>query len=77
MTITTPVTSVRAERRTPFVQQLQRENTQLREQRAKLAALVDHYFSAYREAAALLERRTRELAQVRRLLQAKPIRANR
>jgi hypothetical protein len=32
---------------------------------------------AYREAAALLERPTRELAQVRRLLQAKPIRASR
>jgi len=42
-----------------------------------VAALVDHYFSAYREAAALLEQRTHELAQVRRLLQAKPIRANR
>ena len=77
MTITTSATSVRAERRTPLVQELRRENMQLREQRAKLAALVDHYFCAYREATALLDRRGRELAQVRRLLQAKPIRGGR
>jgi len=75
MTITTSAPSVRAERRTPLVQELRRENMQLRDQRAKLAALVDHYFSAYREATALLDRRDRELAQARRLLQARPIRA--
>ena len=41
------------------------ENLALREDIAKLAALVDHYFMAYRETAALLERRERELAELR------------
>jgi alkylhydroperoxidase family enzyme len=77
MTTTPTATSIRAERRTPLVQQLQREIKQLRERQAKLAALVDHYFGAYREATSLLERRDRELAQVRRLLQAKPIHSGR
>ena len=41
------------------------ENALLRDRVAKLAALIDHYFSAYRETAALLERRVRELAELR------------
>ena len=42
-------------------------------QSAKLVALVDHYYSAYRETRSLLERRERELADVRRRLDNKPI----
>lgn len=41
------------------------ENALLRDQVAKLATLVDHYFAAYREAGALLKRRDRELAELR------------
>jgi len=37
-------------------------NIGLREDLAKLAALVDHYYMAYRETTTLLERRDRELA---------------
>ena len=48
------------------VQQLREENDALREQVTKLAALVDHYYAAWQENRALLERRERELAQVRR-----------
>ena len=48
------------------------ENLALREDIAKLAALADHYFTAYRETAALLERRERELADLRSRLAAKP-----
>jgi hypothetical protein len=44
------------------------ENLALREEVAKLVALVDHYFTAHRETAALLERRERELAELRRKL---------
>jgi hypothetical protein len=51
---------------------LSRENKRLREQLAKLAALVDHYYAAYREAQSLLERRERELAELRRRLDSKP-----
>lgn len=49
------------------------ENALLRERVAKLAALVDHYFSAYRETLALLARRDRELADLRSRLHSKPI----
>jgi len=49
------------------------ENTLLRDRIANLAALVDHYFSAYRETAALLERRSRELADLRSRLDSRPI----
>jgi hypothetical protein len=52
--------------------QLRRENAQLREQLAKLAALVDHYYGAYCEAKSLVERRERELAELRRCLDSKP-----
>jgi hypothetical protein len=35
----------------------------------KLAALVDHYYAAYRETVALLERRERDLAELRRRIE--------
>jgi len=46
-------------------QRRRQENVTLQARVAQLAALVDHYFSAHREATALLERRDRELAQLR------------
>jgi len=46
----------------------------LRNQTTKLAALVDHYYGAYREAQALLSRREQELAELRRRLDSKPTR---
>jgi hypothetical protein len=45
----------------------------LRDQAAKLVALIDHYYAAYRESAALLIRRERELAQLRSKLTARPV----
>jgi AcrR family transcriptional regulator len=48
------------------------ENIALREQIATLAALVDHYYAAQREASTLLERRDRELAEMRRRLKLRP-----
>jgi hypothetical protein len=48
-------------------------NHDLKQKVSKLATLVDHYYSAYHEAAKLLARRDRELAQVRRQLAAKPL----
>ncbi len=45
---------------------LRRENRELREQLDKLAALVDHYFAAWQDAHLMLERRERELAELRR-----------
>jgi hypothetical protein len=48
------------------------ENVNLHERLAKLAALADHYFAAYRESAALLERRERELAELRGKLTSRP-----
>lgn len=50
---------------------LRRENERLRKHATQLAALVDHYFAAYRETTALLERRERELAQLRKQLPAR------
>ena len=44
---------------------LRRDNAALREQLTKLAALVDHYFAAWQETRLQLERRDRELAEVR------------
>lgn len=49
------------------------ENHALRAKIGKLATLVDHYYSAYRETAGLLARRDRELADVRRRLGTKPL----
>ena len=49
------------------------ENVVLRERMAQLAALVDHYYTAYREAATLIERRDRELSDLRGRLKLKPL----
>jgi hypothetical protein len=56
-----------------ITQKLRTENASLRKQLAKLAALVDHYYLAHREARGMLERRERELANLRRSLQTQPI----
>ena len=53
-------------------EQRRREKIELHEHIAKLAALVDHYFTAYRETTALLARRERELAELRGKLASKP-----
>jgi hypothetical protein len=52
---------------------LSSENTSLRKQLTKIVALVDHYYLAHREASGLLERRERELAELRRSLKTRPI----
>jgi AcrR family transcriptional regulator len=48
------------------------ETVGLRADIAKLAALVDHYCAAYRETASVLERRDRELAELRSKLKSRP-----
>jgi len=48
------------------------ETVALREHISKLVALVDHHYSAYRETATLLERRDRELAELRGRLKLRP-----
>ena len=53
-------------------QPLRTENARLRGQMIKFVALVDHYYAAYRETAALLARRERELAELRGKLHLKP-----
>jgi hypothetical protein len=45
----------------------------IQEQLAKSVALVDHYYAAYREARALLDRRDRQLAELRRKLDTAPV----
>jgi AcrR family transcriptional regulator len=45
----------------------------LQEQLCKLVALVDHYYAAYRETRALLDRRDRQLAELRRNLNSAPV----
>ena len=52
---------------------LQQENASLRVSTERLAALVDYYFCALKEATQLLERRERELANVHRQLAAKVV----
>lgn len=47
------------------MQRLRDENQGLREQVTKLAALVDHYFAAWQEASLVLQRRDRELVELR------------
>lgn len=47
-------------------------NATLRLDMEKLAALVDHYYAAYCEGSVLLERRERELSELRRALNKKP-----
>ena len=54
------------------VERHRRENTLLRDRVTRLAALVDHYFAAYRETAALLNRRDRDLAELRNRLNSQP-----
>ena len=48
------------------LQPLRDENKALRHEVAALAALVDHYFTAWQETRALHERRERELSELRR-----------
>lgn len=49
-----------------IARQLSQENRELRHQVTQLAALVDHYFAAWQEARLQLERRDREVAELRR-----------
>ena len=53
---------------------LRQEASDLRLQTTKLAALVDHYFAAWQETCSLLQRRERELADVRRNAQPRVVR---
>jgi hypothetical protein len=48
-------------------------HAQLQDQISKLTALVDHYYAAYRETRALLDRRDRQLAELRRKLNSAPV----
>ena len=45
----------------------------LREQVARMAALVDHYFAAWQETRLLLQRRDRELVESRRAAKARVV----
>jgi AcrR family transcriptional regulator len=45
----------------------------IQEHLAKAVALVDHYYAAYREARVLLDRRDRQLAELRRKLDKEPL----
>jgi AcrR family transcriptional regulator len=54
-------------------QKLNTENASLRKKLAQLAALADHYYLAHREGRGLLERRERELADLRRSLKTRPV----
>jgi len=49
-----------------IARQLRQENHELRDQLTQLAALVDHYFAAWQETRLQLERRDREVAELRR-----------
>jgi AcrR family transcriptional regulator len=49
---------------------LRLELKSLQGQVAKLAALVDHFYGAYRECQVLLERRDREIAELRRSIKS-------
>jgi len=51
---------------------LEPSNSIIQEQLTKLAALVDHFYAAYREARATLDRRDREISELRRSLDVKP-----
>jgi hypothetical protein len=53
---------------------LRQEANDLRLHTTKLAALVDHYFAAWQETCSLLQRRERELADVRRNAQPRVVR---
>ena len=52
-------------------QRLRDENDELQSRVSKLAALVDHYFAAWQEASSVLQRRERELAELRRSVKSK------
>jgi len=52
---------------------LREDNDVLKQQVAKLAALVDHYFAAWQETRTLLERRERELSELRRAAKPKVV----
>ena len=64
--------ALRAERSSGGSTDERMQNALLSRHIASLVTLVDHYYAAYREAAALLARRERELAEVRRSLKMKP-----
>lgn len=49
------------------------DQAEIQGQLSKLAALVDHYYAAYRETRALLDRRDRQLAELRRKLNSAPV----
>ncbi|MFV2949468.1 hypothetical protein [Pseudomonas japonica] len=55
------------------LEQLQNDNDTLALQLAQLAALVDHYFTAWQEACLLLKRRESELANLRKTSQSKVV----
>jgi hypothetical protein len=48
------------------------DQAQLQDQLSKLTALVDHYYATYRETRALLDRRDRQLSELRRKLDSAP-----
>lgn len=48
------------------LEQLRRDNDAMHLKVAQLVALVDHYFAAWQERSALLERRERELSDLRK-----------
>jgi hypothetical protein len=54
-------------------EQRRTENVAFRGDISKLAALVDHYYTAFQESRILLERRDRELAELRRRLNSRPV----
>ena len=53
------------------LQQLRDENKGLCQQVTNLASLVDHYFAAWQEASSMLQRRERELADLRKTAKTK------
>jgi AcrR family transcriptional regulator len=53
------------------LQQLRDENKDLCQQVTHLASLVDHYFAAWRETSSTLQRRERELADLRKSAKTK------
>lgn len=53
------------------LQQLRDENEGLCQQVTDLASLVDHYFAAWQEASSMLQRRERELADLRKSAKTK------
>ena len=59
------------------VQRLRVELAQLRALIPKLAALIDHYFAASTELRTLLERRDREIAELRRRFDTRPAKISR